>query len=218
MSAQLKNDGVVVAYRPDCGGLSTFESRTEGRYYGRIERQGEFFGPAGPGQLKVYQFVRCAGCARGGLSTVLVGRGGSVLEAFSPRCVESAPLPSGAPEDIVAEVREAESCAAVGAWRAASAMLRSALEKTLKSNGYTKGDLKNKIDEAAADGVITASRQQRAHDEVRDLGNDVLHDKWRVVDEPEYDSSHLYTQRVIEDFYDSRPQVEEVLRKKGRIT
>ncbi len=55
-------------------------------------------------------------------------------------------------------MREAERCAAVGAWRAASAMLRSALEKTLKANGYTNGNLAQKIDAAAVDGVIPAAR------------------------------------------------------------
>ena len=169
--------------------------------------------------MKVYVLLRCASCGRGALATLLMemGAAGVILEAFSPLTVQPATLPKDTPKDIVAEVREAERCAAVGGWRAASAMLRSALEKTLKTNGYTKGDLKNKINEAAADGVITASRQQRAHDEVRDLGNDVLHDEWRPVDEGEYDSSHLYTQRVIEDFYDSRAQVEAVLKAKGRI-
>jgi len=96
-------------------------------------------------------------------------------------------------------------------------MLRSALEKTLTANGYDEAKLVHKIDAAAADTVITDARKQRAHDEVRVLGNDVLHDDWRVVDETEYDLSHLYTQRVIEDFYDSRAQVEATLKAKGRI-
>ena len=216
MGAQYKN-GDVVAYCPDCGALSTFESRTGGTYYGRIERQG-VFGLTGTQGLKVYQLLRCASCGRGGLSTVLIGPSGSVLEAFSPLSVQPAPLPKGTPNDIVAEVREAERCAAIGAWRAASAMLRSALEKTLKANGYTKGDLKSKINEAANDSVITAARAQRAHDEIRVLGNDVLHDAWRAVDETEYNLSHHYTQRVLEDFYDHRGETEAVLKAKGRIT
>jgi hypothetical protein len=60
-------------------------------------------------------------------------------------------------------------------------LLRSTLEKTLKANGYTKGNLKEKIEAAAADGVITAPRERRAHSEVRVLGNDVLHDEYRPV-------------------------------------
>ena len=48
------------------------------------------------------------------------------------------------------EYREAELCTSVGAWRGASALLRSALEKTLKANGYTGGSLFDKINWAAA--------------------------------------------------------------------
>jgi hypothetical protein len=65
--------------------------------------------------------------------------------------------------------------------------------------------------------VITAARQRRAHDEVRSLGNDVLHDEWRPVSEDEYEQAHHYVQRVIEDFYDHRAEVETLLVAKGRI-
>lgn len=205
----------VVATCPECGGRSTFESRVAGTYLGRIERAGTFRYDGKEWGAKAYHLLKCAGCGRGGLATILYGHG-SVLESFSPLSVESAPLPKGTPDDIKAEVREAERCAAVGAWRAASAMLRLALEKTLLANGYDTGKLVHKIDAAATDGVITDARKQRAHDEVRVLGNDVLHDPWRAVTEAEYELSHLYTQRVVEDFYDSRAQVVAVLTGKGR--
>jgi hypothetical protein len=55
-------------------------------------------------------------------------------------------------------------------------LLSSTLEKTLKENGYSSGSLASKIDAACADGVITESRKKKAHEEVRVLGNDVLHD------------------------------------------
>ena len=55
-------------------------------------------------------------------------------------------------------MREGERCAAAGAWLPASAMRRSALEKTLKANGYTNGNLAQKIEAAAVDGVRTAAR------------------------------------------------------------
>jgi len=91
------------------------------------------------------------------------------------------------------------------------------LEKTLIENGYPKGSLKDRIDEAAKDGVITAARQKRAHDDVRVLGNDVLHDEWRELTEDEYDAAHYYAQRIIEDFYDSRAEVEALLKQAGRL-
>jgi uncharacterized membrane protein YebE (DUF533 family) len=126
-------------------------------------------------------------------------------------------MPNGTPAGISAEYREAELCASTGAWRGASALLRSALEKTLSENGYVGGPLAARIDAAAADGVITAARKQRAHDDVRVLGNDVLHDAWRVVTEEEYSAAHHYVQRIVEDFYDHRAEVEAALKAAGRM-
>jgi hypothetical protein len=117
----------------------------------------------------------------------------------------------------VKEYREAELCASVEAWRAASVMLRSTLEKTLKANGYAKGTLEAKIDEAVSDGVITAARSQKAHDEIRVLGNEVVHDEWRQVTEDEVQAALHYAQRVLEDLYDDRSTVEKILREKKRI-
>ncbi|MFY9954362.1 DUF4145 domain-containing protein [Bradyrhizobium sp.] len=107
--------------------------------------------------------------------------------------------------------------ASVGAWRAASAMLRSTLEKTLKHNGYLKGSLADKIDQAAEDGVITAARSKRAHEDIRVLGNDILHDARRVVFQAEFDLAHKYAQRILEDLYDDRPSVTALLAEKLRL-
>jgi hypothetical protein len=136
---------------------------------------------------------------------------------FYPFSPERAPLPPDSPAGVVAEVCEAELCAAVRAWRAASALLRSALEKTLIANGYQNGSLKARIDEAAGDGVITAARQKHAQEDVRVLGNDVLHDEWRAVTAEEYEAAHHYVQRIVEDFYDHRAEVEATLIKAGRL-
>ena len=107
-----------------------------------------------------------------------------------------------------------------GSNRGALALLRSALEKTLTANGYDDGrgdNLFKRIDRAAEDGVITSARQKRAHDQIRTLGNDVLHEDWREVEPAEVLSAHHYTQRLIEDFYDDRESVEAILRDKNRI-
>jgi Domain of unknown function (DUF4145) len=138
-------------------------------------------------------------------------------EAFYPACTELAALPTDVPPDIVAEYREAELCASVGAYRAGSALLRSVLEKTLQANGYKTGSLASRINDAAKDGVITAARRQRAHDDIRVLGNDVLHDPWREVKEPEYSDAHHYSQRILEDFYDHRAEVLVTLKAAGRV-
>jgi hypothetical protein len=65
--------------------------------------------------------------------------------------------------------------------------------------------------------VITEARKERAHQEVRVLGNDVLHDAWRAVDKDEAMLAHHYVQRVLEDFYDDRGTVEKLLTSTGRL-
>ena len=129
-----------------------------------------------------------------------------------------APVPDGLPGGVTAEFREAELCASFEAWRAASALLRSTLEKTLKANGYEKGNLASRINQAAKDGVITQARANKAHEDIRVLGNDVLHDEWREVTEEEVALAHRYAQRILEDLYDDRPSVEAILKATGRIT
>lgn len=205
-------DGNVRATCPGCGGaLSTFHFRDAGREYGSVVQAGA--------PRKIFTLMSCGGCGRGALATIEDRTGqylGGRLIDFYPTAVERSSIPTGVPGGVTAEFREAELCASIRAWRAASALLRSALEKTLVENGYARGSLKDRIDEAAKDGVITAARQKRAHDDVRVLGNDVLHDEWREVTEDEYAAAHLYGQRIIEDFYDSRAEVEQILKQAGR--
>jgi len=212
-------NGNVRAACPGCNGaVTTYEQETGGGAFGQISRtglvsyQGKSYG------MTFYRLLRCAGCGRGGLATIHEGHAVMpLLSDFYPFSREQASLPAGAPEGMVAEYREAELCAAVHAWRAASALLRSALEKTLIANGYTDGTLQARIDAAARDGVITPARQRRAHEDVRVLGNDVLHDEWREVTGAEYEAAHHYVQRIIEDFYDLRTEVEAMLTKAGRL-
>ena len=65
--------------------------------------------------------------------------------------------------------------------------------------------------------MITETRKKRAHENIRVLGNDVLHDDWREIKENEFEEARKYSQRVLEDFYDDRPTVEATLKSKGRI-
>jgi hypothetical protein len=79
-----------------------------------------------------------------------------------------------------------------------------------------RANLQKRID-TAADEVITAARQQKTHADIRVLGNDVLHDEWRIVEQDEVEAAHHYTQRILEDFYDDRFSVEVILKEKGRL-
>ncbi len=212
--------GQIRSRCPDCdGAVTTFEKRHAGSEYGSIVADGKAIGGRSFDQI-VYLLLRCAGCGRGGVARVgqyrMLNAIGHDLLEFFPYSRDSAPLPSGVPAKISLEYREAELCASLGALRAASALLRSVLEKLLRANGFEKGNLKDRIDEAAKEGMITEALRQRAHDNVRDLGNDIMHDEWREVDAEEFASAHRYVQRIIESFYDSRPQVEGLLTKAGR--
>jgi hypothetical protein len=142
------------------------------------------------------------------------------LEGFYPDVLPPVVLPKEAPKDISAEFREGEACLELGCNRAAAAMFRSALEKTLSAAGYKVTDRTNlyqQIEAAAKDGSITDARRHRAHEEIRVLGNDVLHEDWKRLEDEDAVLARDYTQRVIEDFYDHRESVLGRLRAKGRV-
>ncbi len=222
MRATLNGNNVIISC-PDCNGaITTYEVQSGGRDFGHIHRDYIHEFKSGKYDYIQYFLMRCASCGRGGLA-VIHGPENTVsnpkiLETMFPYSTEVAILPANIPSGIVSEFREAETCASFGAWRAASALLRSSLEKTLNVNGYRKNKLYNNIEDAAADGILTEARRRRAHEEIRVLGNDVLHDEWREVDEEEVDLAHHYAQRILEDFYDDREAVEPVLITKNRIT
>jgi hypothetical protein len=160
-------DGENIRARcPTCdGALTTFESRKMG-IGGHDAVIGVNNGPNVDGryyQQTLYRGLRCAGCG-GGMAVYGASGQEAALIAFFPRSLDNLELPPDVPEDLRTEFRESELAASVGAWRAASAMLRSTLEKTLKHDGYLTGSLASKIDQAASDGVITAARSKRAHD------------------------------------------------------
>ena len=214
--------GNVRANCAACGGaVTTFEYKSGGAEYGTINVPGQHQYRGQTCMNIVFKLLRCAGCSTGAIAKVhmihQVPYEGGLMESFLPRTIEVVPVPADVPEGIKAEFREAELCASVQAWRAASALLRSTLEKTLRASGYKKGNLADRIDQAAADGVITAARLRRAHEDIRVLGNDVLHDEWRAVSSDEFETAHRYAQRILEDLYDDRASVEKVLLDKERI-
>lgn len=219
-SELLPDNKSVRANCPECNGAVTTYEASRDRDV--LERTSNRL-PGGYNKIS-YHLLRCAGCGRGGMSAVglrqVTNSQGSYtthsLIDFLPRSIERYSLPAGLPSDLASEFREAELTASVGAWRAGSALMRSTLEKALKHSGYKKGSLKSLIDEAATDGAITAARSVRAHEDIRVLGNDVLHDDWREISQEEFEVAHRYTQRILEDLYDDRPSVLKLLASKGR--
>lgn len=126
--------GNVRAACPDCeGAVTTFEMRSSSGEYGSILRDAGMIEVDGSTYGRVvYQLVRCAGCGRAGLARIydngMVAAGR--LAEFYPLSLDVAPLRAEVPPAVAAEYREAEVCASAGAWRGASALLRSALEKS----------------------------------------------------------------------------------------
>ncbi len=230
----------VLAHCPDCDAVTSFDSKGHANAslgVVVINRGQTYAGTLYTRTL--WQAFRCSVCSRGAVAKLL-DQGNSqtaILVDFLPQAIEKAALPASVPEDIVKEFREAELDATHGAHRSASAMLRSVLEKTLKRNGYDEVEVMDKqnnpvldkqnipkksrklidrIDAAARDSLITETRQKRAHENIRDLGNDILHDDWQEVKQEEFEGAHKYAQRILEDFYDDRPTVEARLTAKGR--
>ncbi|HRH93573.1 MAG TPA: DUF4145 domain-containing protein [Candidatus Peribacteria bacterium] len=218
MKAEYVN-GNIRANCPECNGaMTTFERKDHAREYGTIVQDKSQSVKGRTYARAIYMLLRCAGCGRGGLAKICDN--GRVLDGvigeFLPYSIESLDIPGSVPSGIMKEFREAELSASVGAWRGASALLRSTLEKALKASSYTTGTLNDKINAAAADGVITEARKQKAHENIRVLGNDVVHDEWREVAEDEVQDSLHYVQRILEDLYDDRAQVLKTLAAKGK--
>lgn len=218
MKAEFKGN-TVRAHCPDCKAVTSFEGTHDGKSLSTVIVNGPHKFQGQDFSRVLYMHLRCASCHRGGHAKIhdsgKVHDG--VLEEFFPISVDNAPLPESVPAGVQTEYREAEFCAAFSANRAASALFRSVLEKTLKANGYVKGSLEKKIDDAGADGILTESRRRRAQEDIRVLGNDVLHDEWHEVPEADVCDAGRYAQRILEDFYDDRASVENTLRDKGRI-
>jgi len=223
--ADINDEGSVRARCPGChGALSTFEWRTSGGAHGvvTVSHKHRHWH-----DVKLdFRLFKCAGCGRGGLGTIAYGGGGQYpgayrdLYDFHPEVRDQLSIPKSVPSGIAKEFREGEKCLDAGAIRAAAGMFRSVLDKTLRANGYKLKNgttLEQQIDMAAEDGAITQARKRRAHDEIRVLGNDVLHDEWHEIAVEDVEAARHYAQRVLEDFYDDRDSVLKLLREARRI-
>jgi hypothetical protein len=174
-----------------------------------------------------FRLFRCASCGSGALGVFEMDgvglrypEGVRNLLTFIPELGEPLALPDATPDDIRAEFREAERCIDAHCFRGAAALFRSVLDKVLRAHGYKakRGTtLEQQVDAAHQDGIITESRKRRAHEEVRVLGNDVLHDEWRQLDREDVEPAHLFTQRIVEDFYNDPDLTQRQLREKGRL-
>jgi len=216
--AKMNEHGHVTAYCPSCdGALTSFLIAGPRGEFGVV------FRPYDDYHMLAYRLAQCSSCGAGSLLTIKLQNERAdfpELIDFYPESKSRLSLPPNVPIGIATEFREGERCAEAGCFRAAAAMFRSVLDKTLRASGYKEKrgtNLEQQIDAAAKDGVITASRQKRAHEEIRVLGNDVLHEEWEAMSGEDVDAARLYAQRILEDFYDDRSSILAVLRAKGRV-
>ena len=218
----------VIAHCPACDAITTFVSAKDGRSLGSFQndisgskRTTTFYADMkGPPERVIYKLVMCSTCRSGGLATILgFSENKYLLKMFYPRSASRHRIPDSVPAEIATEYREAEACFANGHRRAASAMARSTLEKTLIANGYNKkvGSLYERIEKAAEEGVLLPARSARAHNNIRVLGNDVLHEEWADLSEDDVEQSLKYTAWILNDLYDDRETVEAQLKALGRI-
>ena len=129
--ATFSDVGEILARCPDCDGAQSAFTRQN---QGPVEKQERIQLNLGRAYTKVhYRLCRCVICGSGALAKIRFGDGSdpppSSIEAFYPQVVNQADIPTGVPAEIQKELRESELCASVGANKAASAMLRSALEQ-----------------------------------------------------------------------------------------
>lgn len=166
-----------------------------------------------------FVFCKCTGCGMGAIAKYIEDVDGiKHLRDFYPEAPIKLKLPSNTPKDILSEFRSAERCASIHEYRPAGAMLRSTLEKVLNDHGYDERYLTNNINNATKEGVLTIALQKRAFNIVKALGDEILHQSWRNITEEQYEDSHEYTQRIIENFYDDPETVREILIEKKRIS
>jgi hypothetical protein len=219
------NTGSIIAHCQECNGAQTnFEWKSDQSVFGSVKavlhkRKHDSI-------WMNYRLFRCSGCGHGAIAAIMTPGNASdypteraELIWFYPEATFRLNLPSTTPDGIKSEFMEAEQCMSVGCYRAAAGLFRSVLEKTLSANGYKTNKEKNliqRIDAATNDKIITEARRKRAHEEIRVLGNDVLHDEWRKLVEDDVTLAHHYCQRIIEDFYDERYSVLQLLKDAGR--
>lgn len=209
--------GTIRSFCPKCKCVTNFFNKDTQREFGSFSFQIKHPVDYVKDKQIVFRLYRCAACNIGGLAELCkTGRQQTELISFHPSGFEKQSLPDNVPPEIKKEFEEAEKCAEAKAWRAASAMCRSALEKLLVLNGYSEGNLFQKIDNAAADGVIIVARKKRAHD-IRSIGNDVLHDPWEEYSEEDFQSAYEYLTWITRDFYDDWNATRDHLVDKGRL-
>jgi hypothetical protein len=220
--AEMNEQGNILACCPGCEGAKTAFVWSDGgaplsaplRW-----REAYYYKEKLPTEFRLY---KCSSCGFGALVRLQFRGGSTAMSAefrkliyFTPEAKPRHKLPKDLPQGIVNEFREAELAFEQRCNRAAAALLRSALDKAMFASGLRKTDKENleaQINRAADFKVIHEARRLNAHKAVRTLGNDVLHQDWRAVEDEEIEDARHYVSRVLDDLYDERAAVLKMLR------
>lgn len=112
------------------------------------------------------------------------------------------------PQHIAEAATEATLCRSVGAYRAVGSLARAVVEATAKDKGVNGRDLRERIDNMHAQGLIRAGTAEAAH-EVRHFGNDMAHgDFVDPVDEDDADEVLALMKEVLQEVYQGPARVD----------
>jgi hypothetical protein len=164
--------------------------------------------PVPEGNPEKWRIGLCEGCQRP-LFLVLDYNETTILRTFPPVSLER---PAHVPEGVAADYVEASLCLSVGAYKAAAAMCRRALQAAALQKGAGKGDLVAQIDKLVENGALNASLADAAH-QVRYFGNYGAHpdgDGLGEIAEGEAESICDLTWQVLEGLYVNPARVEAV--------
>lgn len=116
-----------------------------------------------------------------------------------------------APDHIAEAASEAYKCHSIGSYMAAILMARTSIEAAAKNKGIKKGNLFQKIDKLAEEGLLRRDIKQAAH-QVRIFGNDMAHGDIQVgVSKLESEQVLMLLSFILQDLY----QVSEVMSELG---
>jgi hypothetical protein len=155
--------------------------------------------PMPQGAPEKWKMARCGGC-RQPLFVILDEQESRVLRTFPPISLERPPdVPIGVADDYV----EATLCLSVGAYKAAAALCRRALQAAALDKGCKRRKLSLQLDELGKRGLLNPSLLDVAH-QVRYFGNYGAHpdeDGLGDISQEEAENIHELAWQVLEDLY-----------------
>jgi hypothetical protein len=151
------------------------------------------------GGAEKWKMARCGACRRP-LFVILDEGQSHVLRTFPPISLEK---PAGIPDGVGDDYVEARLCLSVGAYKAAVAMCRRALQAAALDKKCKRADLMKQLDQLGEKGLLNPTLLEVAH-QVRHFGNYGSHpdrDGLGSITKQEAETIQGLTWQVLEDVY-----------------